>query len=598
MSYEENQENVNPNSLSTLSSLTGLEELIKGAHQSNMSSQSDLLHKLKALQLIEQMISTQEQLLSHSQGDGRDLQQSTDSSLSRENKDLLPMDSVYVQGQGKPSSSSPPALPISLPVGDACESVPSLDDTGLKGHVGSSGEDITDRSAPTPPIVKPGDGTSNEGIVALAQSKNVEEGEHARSSERNTTVKPRHRQNVFESNRLSLKEKREEQLRLLNEKIAQRHSKVPHRRDQSSRSAQTSSSSSSAVKKSSSAVKKTISGSRKLDFSKPKPNCGRTGLHGRDKAELKKAKVTTKGSKKGSLSSKSAPALCNSGAMPSSKVSTSSNTARSNESPPHVPPTHIPESHSSSHIPLSHSPPSHVHHVVNDSPSSQSKVTSTQTQLHSLQTHVLNGNPLSCDPSNHVIATDVHTSLVLEATSLSQLLKSEEDTTAADDLDLLDSTSYLIPVDDDGDKTLVADLSTMTDEDFLGPPDLSTGKENTDKVDVQHEVSLTSTLTQAYGFSTNSDFLSTLASPHKEEEPSRSNRFKSKNHFDLQEMIKSPKKSSEEETSSAVQTSPSQSASVPISAVTAHRAATIIQTAWYIVSVLLITSDLLFCFFF
>lgn len=564
---------MNPNSLSTLSSLTGLEELIKGVHPLNMSSQSDLLQKLKALQLIEQMISTQEQLLSHSHGNGMDPQQLTNSSLSRESKNLLPVDSIYAQGQGKSSSSFPLALQISLPAGDARESAPSFDETGLKGHRGSSGDDITDRSAPTPPMVKPSDGTSNQGVVTLTQSKSVEEGEHACLSEKNTMVKPRCRQNGMESDRLSLKEKREEQLRLLNKKIAQRRSKVTHRRDQTSRSAQTSSSSSSVVKK-------TISGSKKLDFSKPKPSCGRAGLHGRGKAELKKAKVTTKGANKGPLSSKSAPALCNSRTMPSSIVSTSNNIARSNESPPHALPIHIPESHTPSYIPLSHSPPSHDHHVINDSPS-QSKATSTQTQLHSLQPHVSMGNPLSCDPYDHVIASDVHTSLVLESTSLSQLLRSEEDTTAADDSDLLDSTSYLIPVDGDGDKTLVADLGTMTDEDFLGPSDFSSGKENTNEVDVPHEVDLlTSTLTQAYGFSTNSDFLSTLASPHKEEEPSRSNGFKSKNHL---EMMKCLNKSSKEVTSSAVQASPSQSASVSISAVTAHRAATVIQSAWYIV---------------
>ena len=543
---------MNPNSLSTLSSLTGLEELIKGDHPSNMSSQTDLLRKLKALQLIEEMISTQEKLLSHNQGDGMDPQQPTDLSLSRESKDL---DSTFARGQEKHPSSFPSPLPISLSRG---ESVSVLNDSGLKGSGGSSGEGIREVSAPPSSMFKP------SVKKVLGQSKTVEEGEHAQLSERSTTVKPRH---GLESDHPSLKEKREEQLRLLNEKIARRHSKLPHRRDLASKSVQTSSSSSSAMKK-------TISGSRKPDFSKPKPSCGKIG--GRDKGGSKKAKVTTKGASKGPLSSKSAPSLCNSRAP--SKVPTS-NIARSNKSPPHAPPTHT-QSHTPSYIPPSHSPLSHDPHVVHDS---QSKATSPQTQLLSLQPCISNGNSLSCDPSNYMIA-NVHTSLVLDSTSPSQLVKSEQDTAAADDSDLLDSTSYLIPVDGDRDETLVADLSTMTDEDFLGPSDLSTGKENEKKVDTLHQLgSLTSTLTQAYGFSTNSDFLSTLASPHKEEESSGPNSFKPKDHFDLQGTMKSAKKSSKEETSLAVPGSPSRSVSVPISTAPVHEAATVIQAAWCIV---------------
>ena len=117
----------------------------------------------------------------------------------------------------------------------------------------------------------------------------------------------------------------------------------------------------------------------------------------------------------------------------------------------------------------------------------------------------------------------------LQSVSYSQVVENEEMTVATNSSGLLDSTSYLIPVEGEGeggarggDETLVADISAMTEEDITGSrvhsSFLPVDVERADpRCEGEEEGSLASTLTQAYGFSTTSDFLSTLASPRKEQ---------------------------------------------------------------------------------
>jgi hypothetical protein len=182
----------------------------------------------------------------------------------------------------------------------------------------------------------------------------------------------------------------------------------------------------------------------------------------------------------------------------------------------------------------------------------------------------------ACDPSDD--------DTPLPSMSYSQLVESDEMTAATNSSDLLDSTSYLIPVEGEGeggggDETLMADTSAMTDEDIsssgvhssLPPPDI----ERADNMcEGGGEDSLASTLTQAYGFSTTSDFLSTLASPHLH----REERHGSAEDLSTNSAV------NPDGNLHAVQASlflpPSTAA--PESTMTEDKAATVIQTAWYV----------------
>jgi hypothetical protein len=182
----------------------------------------------------------------------------------------------------------------------------------------------------------------------------------------------------------------------------------------------------------------------------------------------------------------------------------------------------------------------------------------------------------ACDPSDD--------DTPLPSMSYSQLVESDEMRAATNSSDLLDSTSYLIPMEGEGegeggggDETLMADTSAMTDEDIsssgvhssLPPPDI----ERADNMcEGGGEDSLASTLTQAYGFSTTSDFLSTLASPHCEEqrgsaEDSSANSAVNPNgnlHAVQASLFMPP------------------STTAPESTMTEDKAATVIQAAWYV----------------
>lgn len=124
--------------------------------------------------------------------------------------------------------------------------------------------------------------------------------------------------------------------------------------------------------------------------------------------------------------------------------------------------------------------------------------------------------------------------------------------------DLLDSTSYLIPVEEDGEETLMADIIAMTDADATLRSTLPLAVKRAGET-CGEEDSLASTLTQAYGFSTTPDFLSSLASPRRE-------KFESMEE-DLGGL-------------SSVQASSLPPSTVPESTMSSCEAATVIQTAW------------------
>ena len=527
--YPDNQENVNPNNLSNLSSLnvsslSELEEMIKGAHPSSdkSSSQSDLMQKLKALQLIEQMISNQEQLLNRRQdhGDIKQSEQQTHLALSRAGNDASPVQAPSHHSQQPtaqytlPSYLSP--LPLKVPTTDRVDVF--AHDLSTKSHGGS--------------FVN---GDSAEEVADLNQHQGVGvEAAHGRLSghqKEEAEVVGRLRASEAAS-QPSLKEKREEQLRLLNEKIAQRHSKLPRKTDLTNKTAQASILSSSASKKTNSSV-------RKQDTSKLKSTSGRRRLD-QEKSGPRKAKGHAKAAGK---SSKSAPTLHG------SKFITSSTSVPLSRAP-------LPCDNTSHALPTPHLPP-----FSSKTSDQLTTLPQLQHQLNSPQKDSLDiSEQNSYNPSDDVIP--------MESMSSSQPVEIEEATVATNSSNLLDSTSYLIPVErEEGDETLVADISTMTDE---GTTVHSSLPSDVKRADVTCEGdSLASTLTQAYGFSTTSDFLTTLASPHREQlgsvqDPSANSIMKSNR--DL----------------STVQTSLLPASTASASTMTADKAATVIQTAWYV----------------
>ena len=528
--YPENQENINPNNLSTLSSLdlsslSELEEMIKGAYPSSSSgksSQSDLMQKLKALQLIEQMISTQEQSLNgcHGHGDIKQSEQESHLALSRAGNDASPLRAFTQQSQqGTAEYSLPSYLSPLLKVPPTDGGDAFAHDSNMKGHGDSFvndnyTEEVTDLSQSQGVGGEAGDGQLN--------GRQKDEVEVARQRESQTASRP------------SLKEKREEQLRLLNRKIAQRHSKLPRKTDLTGKTAQASSSLSSG------ASKKTNSSTRKQDSSKPKPTVGKVRASGREKSGPRKAKGPAKTAGKSSLSSKSAPSL------------------------------HGSKSITSSHAPLPRDPPAQApptpHLLPSTSKSSDQSTASTQLQ-HQTNSPQIKSLHLS-EQSTHDPSDDA---IPLKSMLYSHLVESEEMTAATNSSDLLDSTSYLIPVEGEGgDETLMADISAMTDEDTTVHTSLPSDFKRVADVTCEED-SLASTLTQAYGFSTTSDFLSTLASPpHKE-------RYGS---MEVPSANSTVKTNGNQLTVQGSSFLPPSTASASI--MTVDKAATVIQAVWYV----------------
>ena len=544
--YPEDQENINPNNPSTLSSLnisslSELEEMIKGAHPSSSSlsssSQSDLMQKLKALQLIEQMISTQEQLVSGRHGH-RDIKQSEQEShlaLSRTGNGASPLrasNQHSQQGVDEYTISSYLSPIPRVPPSDGGGVNAFGDDSNMKGQGGyfvndDCAEEVTD-SRQNPGV----GGEAGNGQLNGRQEDEVE------------MVRPRESEQAAASHRPSIKEKREEQLRLLNEKIAKRHSKLPRKRESTNKIAQASSSVSGggASKQSNSSARKQQNSSKAA-----KPTIGKIGAGGKKKIGPRKAKGTDKATGKSTLLSKSVPTLLH------GSKSTSFATG--------IPP---------SYVPLSHDPPSQAPPTPHLLPSTSKSIdqSAASPQLH-LQ-HQLNSPQVK---SLHISELSAHDDddLPLESMSYLQLVEAEEMTAPTDSSELLDSTSYLIPVEGEGergDETLVGDVSAMTDDDTTMLSSLPPDIKRTDPT--CEEDSLASTLTQAYGFSTTSDFLSTLAASSLKdqcrpvEDPSASSTVKSNGN------------------PSPVETSFLPPSTASESTMTVDKAASVIQAAWYV----------------
>lgn len=552
MSYNENQENMDPNdlsglSLATLSSLTGMDELVKGAHSSDKLAQSELMQKLKALQLIEQMISTQEQLLSDRSGKDK---QSSHSSMSVGSSTTAPL--VHSQEKIVQSSLFSSLQPV-LPTEEVHIFAPSFDGVDVKGHMVLSGEEIEEEKSASSMLSSCEGGHTKESTSSsFGQQKALTESKSEKTGEEHAEARTRRSHNTDQP---GLRERKEEQLRLLNKKIAQRHSKLPRKSDSTGKSSQTS----STLSGSAASKKVTAGGSRRQDSLKTKPKRGDTKqkTFGRNKNEstCKKTQETIGSSGNTVLSSKSAPSLQSSRPVPSPNISSHSHTSLSPR-------------------PLTHATPSR-------SPKSKNQPVSSHKSYHKqspLQPLVTETREASCFPSKDI--TD-NTSFVFKSTSSSQqLVVPEKEMEAADNSGLLDSTSYLIPVDSDGDNTLVPDISAM-DEGGLHDLSVSTSDKGKKRMDWPYEVdSLASSLTHAYGISTNSEFLSTLAAPHEEEVTASSCVELKERLSTLDETVKSGKKASKEENSFLVHPSLSHSSCPPSSTMTANEAATVIQAAW------------------
>ena len=563
MSYVDNQENINPNDLSTLSSMTlsslsGLEELIKGTNLSDESNQTDLLQKLKALQVIEQMISTQEQLLSGDQDAKHESKQNSSVPLSGRSSDALPLDFSHSLREKTPYS-----LPSSLPTVDTTEGIsvcaPGLHGDAVKGNKVEPQEEIASLA-----LDSCGDrSTIKEGVADLSQHTGGRESGRGPSSEQRSKVKtsrPAHN-----TDKLHVKEKkREEQLRLLNEKIAQRHSKLPRKKDVATKTTTHPSTSSSA------AGKKAISSTHKTVSSKGRVASGaKARAPAQEKSVAKKAKGSAKSASKTSLSSKSAPSL---------------HTSRSAASPA------IPSSWS--HVTLSRDPPPNSLPSHTPPKAKRQPVTSPKAshRLHSLQPQISEMKQMSFSSPSE--GTTMSASFAPPPDSVASLLLMEDGTAATDVTDLLDSTSYLIPVDGDGEDTLLPDISAMADQDILQHSLYSSDKmkEKENKMDMSYDVdSLASTLTQAYGFSTNTDFLFTLSSPQgvepqgveprREEDGVKTCGIKEMDQFaESAEMMRSGSIPLKVKASSFSPAPPPSCTTDP--AMAANRAATVIQAAW------------------
>ena len=488
--------------------------MIKGTHSSEKSSQSDLLQKLKALQLIEQMISTQEQLLSGHQGDDKQ-SQPTHLALSRAGNDALPVHmSTYSQQESAEQVLPSHFLSIPTMVAPTDDADVVTPDLSVRGHGILADVD------------------SMEEMSDLSQCRGFDWTTHGQLNGHCPAEIKTRSHDSRASNWLSLKEKREEELRLLNEKIAQRHSKLPRKTDSTNKTAQALSTSVS---------KKTNPSAQKQDPSRAKLTSAKARPSGREKKRTRKAKGTAKVAGKPVLSSKSAPTLHGSKSVTSSSVP--------------------------SHVPLSRDPPSHAPPTSHVPPSS-SKAINQSTTSPKIQ-HQLNSPQFkSLDISEQNMYNPSDDVIPLESFSSSQLQLVEiEETMAADNSDMLDSTSYLIPVEGDGNETVVADTSTMTEDGVQMHSTSSTDMKKTDMT--REDNSLASTLTQAYGFSTTSDLLSTLTSPHKE-------RFESTEDCSANSTMK------RSGNLSTIQSSLLPLGTSSTSTMTAHKAATVIQAAWYV----------------
>ena len=492
------------------------------------------MQKLKALQLIEQMISTQEQLVSgrHGHRDIKQLEQESHLALSRTGNGASPLrasNQHNQQGVDEYTISSYLSPVPRVPPSDGGGVNAFGDDSNMKGQGcyfvnDDCAEEVTDSR-------------QNPGVGFEAGNGQL----NGRQEDEVEMVRPHESEQAAASQQLSIKEKREEQLRLLNEKIAKRHSKLPRKRESTNKIAQASSSVSGggASKQSNSSARKQQNSSKAA-----KPTIGKIGAGGKKKTGPRKAKGTDKATGKSTLSSKSVPTLLH------GSKSTSSATG--------IPP---------SYVPLSHDPPSQAPPTPHLLPSTSKSIdqSAASPQLH--VQHQLNSPQVK---SLHISELSAHDDddLPLESMSYLQLVEAEEMTAPTDSSELLDSTSYLIPVEGEGergDETLVGDVSAMTDDDTAMLSSLPPDIKRTDPT--CEEDSLASTLTQAYGFSTTSDFLSTLAaSPLK----------------DQCRPVEDPSASSTVKSNGPVETSFLPPSTASESTMTTDKAASVIQAAWYV----------------
>ena len=328
------------------------------------------------------------------------------------------------------------------------------------------------------------------------------------------------------------KKKREEQLRLLNKKISQRHSKLPHESEPATKAKKTSQKGAS--------LKARQANAKARSSTKDKG-----GLAG-------KTRETSKVASRVVSSSKSAPSLRK------SKKPTASTVPQSNSRDTVSTPSHTstsgtiytpPPSRRVAKKQLTTSPQPHHQAVTPQLPTSQD----TSMPLSSPSVHLTSSPPGGLD---------------LDTASSSMMVTIEDDDTiSANDSGLLDSTSCLldsasclIPDDGDGNETLVA--STDIGEDGLTLA--LDGRQ--EKVDLPDDMdSLASSLTRAYGLTMNSQFLSTLSSPQVKgvEMDTRTSKATG-------ELADSQKTAAHVENSSET----------GMSTMLAHKAATMIQTAW------------------
>ena len=324
----------------------------------------------------------------------------------------------------------------------------------------------------------------------------------------------------LEGEQLHLEEKKREQLRLLNKKIVQRHSKLPHKREPADKTLSTPSSSGVVAKKA-------VPGAQREDSSKAKRTNATSRSSTKDKSGLRKLKGTSKQTKKDISSSKSAPSL-------RSSKSTSST---------------VPPSHSRASNKLHASPPSR--------PKMKKQPVTSLQAAPPPQWTIEDTSKLLSTSDVHLVTT-TSDGLDLDPASSSMMVTIEDDTISANDSDLLDSTSCLLDsasclIPSDGDETLLAADDGVDD---LIHSSLTLEKDPKEE-DLPDDVdSLASSLTRAYGLTVNSDLLSTLSSPPAKGVERDSTSFKAIGHFT--HSARTPHKDS----------------------LSAHKAATIIQTAW------------------
>ena len=210
-------ENINPNSQSSASlSLSGLEEVLK-------SGGPDTMQKLKALQLVEQMISVQEQLLKSQHEENLTKVQDV-SSL-----EVIPKTvSTEIFNSNEKTSSAPTTI-----VSGHQHEGESWLKPGPVRHAWNEKEYQT-ASSELRHQVSPDEKTSIPGSIGpdgiVMATVSVDPGrsdilvQQTLPDEKSSTANDSQTVKSF-----SLQERKQHQLKLLNQKLAQRHSKLPHK---------------------------------------------------------------------------------------------------------------------------------------------------------------------------------------------------------------------------------------------------------------------------------------------------------------------------------------------------------------------------------